>query len=205
MSRKQTVFLATGTILSFSGIALQLYLTIVNRQVDLLSAITKYISYFTILTNILVFLSFSFQWLLPDSKTGKFFSRYTTTTAVCVYILVVGIIYNIVLRPLWAPKGWDKLADEILHTFVPLYYILYWAFIAQREKIAWKEAINWLIYPILYFIYTLTRGLFTNSYPYPFVDVAQLGYGQTLLNCGLIALFFFGLALGFIAISRARK
>ncbi|WP_344063524.1 Pr6Pr family membrane protein [Terrabacter lapilli] len=39
----------------------------------------------------------------------------------------------------------------------------------------------------------LALGPFVGWYPYPFLDVAKIGYGWTLLNCALIAVLFLGL------------
>ena len=33
-------------------------------------------------------------------------------------------------------------------------------------------------------------------YPYPFLDVNDLGYGRTLLNCLLVTVFYIALAFG---------
>ncbi len=54
----------------------------------------------------------------------------------------------------------------------------------------------WQFFPIIYFIYILLRGAITNIYPYPFLDVAKLGYDQVILNAlGLMAAQF---ALGLV-------
>lgn len=54
----------------------------------------------------------------------------------------------------------------------------------------------WQFFPIIYFIYILLRGAITNIYPYPFLDVARLGYDQVVLNAlGLMAA---QLALGLV-------
>ncbi|MFZ5976285.1 MULTISPECIES: Pr6Pr family membrane protein [unclassified Hydrotalea] len=34
---------------------------------------------------------------------------------------------------------------------------------------------GWLIYPLLYLVYILIRGSFSGFYPYPFVNVLQIG------------------------------
>jgi len=42
---------------------------------------------------------------------------------------------------------------------------------------------------------TLVRGpLVGGFWPYPFVDVDELGWAQVLLNCGAVAVLFVGLA-----------
>ena len=54
--------------------------------------------------------------------------------------------------------------------------------------------------PIAYLVYALVRGAIDGKYPYPFIDVGNLGWLQTALNAGGIALGFIiaGLALVWI-------
>jgi hypothetical protein len=41
----------------------------------------------------------------------------------------------------------------------------------------------WLAYPLAWLVYTLVRGASTDWYPYPFVNVDQLGYDGVLVRC----------------------
>jgi hypothetical protein len=55
-------------------------------------------------------------------------------------------------------------------------------------------------FPLVWLAYTLTRGVLVDDrtgrdyYPYPFLDVVDLGYGRVLVNIGLVALLFAALA-----------
>ncbi len=40
------------------------------------------------------------------------------------------------------------------------------------------------------------RGAIAHWYPYPFIDVTQLGYGRAAVNCIWVALLMLGLAAG---------
>lgn len=200
--QSQVLVYSFGSVIAIVAIALQLSVILSTRQVSVLHTIIRFFSYFTILTNSLVAVYFTCLWLFPDTKIGQFFKRFSTTTALTVYILVVGIIYNLLLRNIWVVTGWGKVADELLHSFIPFYFLIYWIFFADRNKLAWKDALSWLLYPMGYFIYTLIRGTITHTYPYPFIDVNKLGYQQTLINCLGIGLVFYGLFLFFIAINR---
>ena len=46
------------------------------------------------------------------------------------------------------------------------------------------------LYPLVYFAYVLVRGAEDGKYPYPFLDVGKLGWVQTGLNAGGIAMAF---------------
>lgn len=194
-----------GSFIGIIAVGLQLWVTLTSREVSILHSLIRFFSYFTILTNSLVAIYFTCLWLFPSSKPGLFFSKFSTTTAITVYILVVGIIYNLLLRNIWPVTGWGKVADELLHSVIPVYFLIYWIFFTEKEKLQWKHALPWLYYPLAYLVYTLIRGTITHTYPYPFINVIKLGYPQALINCLGVGLVFYGLFLIMIAISRRIK
>lgn len=191
-----------GSLISILAVGLQLWVTFNAREVSILHTIIRFFSYFTILTNSLVAVYFTCLWLFPLTKLGQFFKKFSTTTAITVYILVVGIIYNLLLRNIWPVAGWGKVADELLHSFIPVYFLIYWLFFTQREKLSWSAPLPWLIYPTAYLIYTLIRGTITNTYPYPFINVTKLGYQQVWINCIGVGLLFYLLFM--LAVSSSR-
>lgn len=128
--------------------------------------------------------------IIPGKGAGAFFSGSQTLTAITVYILIVGIIYNIILRFLWQPAGIQKLVDELLHSVIPLLFLLYWWFAADKRNLQWKQVFPWLIFPLVYLVYILTRGSFSGFYPYPFVNVDQIGIAKVILNSIGITLAF---------------
>lgn len=193
-----------GSLISIIAVGLQLWVTFINREVSVLHTIIRFFSYFTILTNSLVAIYFTYLWLFPLTKLGMFFKKFSTTTAITVYIVVVGIIYNVLLRSIWPVSGWGKVADELLHSFIPIYFLVYWLFFTERKQLKWSDAIPWLYYPLAYLIYTLIRGTITHTYPYPFVNVINLGYQQTLMNCLGVGAVFYLLFMLAIALSRYR-
>jgi len=204
MKRSNTdiLFLSIIVLLSWFAIVLQFDLTLINRQLPLLQSIAKLFSYFTILTNILVATALSFILFSPTSLCGRFFSSNKVLTATTVYIIVVGAIYNVVLRPLYSPQGLNRLADELLHAVVPLMMVLYWACFVGKKTLKWSDMWTWLLYPLAYLCVTLLAGACGATYPYPFIDVTQLGYSRVLINCLGVAALFIGLSLLMIAIGK---
>lgn len=148
------------------------------------------ISYFTILSNSLIAISLSFSTFFPKTKLGVFFSQLSVKTAVALYIFIVFVVYNTVLRGVWKPTGWQLFLDNMLHVAIPILYILYWLFFVKKAKLNWKNGLYWLLFPFAYLIYSLIRGAFVNWYPYPFLNVAKLGYNQVIVNI-IIMLFVF--------------
>lgn len=155
------------------------------------------ISYFTILTNILVAASLTFIIFFPETILGKYFSRRSVKSSITLYIFFVGLIYNLLLRNLIKPVGWQLFLDNMLHVFTPVAYILFWAYFDKREKLTWRNGLFWLIFPCIYVLYSLARGAFENWYPYPFLAANVYGYKKILLYVILLlcSTYFVGLIL----------
>lgn len=193
-AKSEQIFLAAGVVIVWFSVIAQLYLAIENRTVPVMEALIRYFSYFTIQTNILVATCFTVLLLKPSSNWWKFFSDNLVRSAICTYITFVGVTYNILLRQLWQPTGLQKLVDELLHSVIPVIFILYWLIYTPKTRLQWKNALHWLIYPVVYIIVMLVRGAFSGYYPYPFIDVTVLGYPRVLLNG-------FGLIIAFLLLS----
>ena len=123
---------------------LQFYLMIQNRKVSILETTIRFFSFYTILTNILIALYSTFLLLKPDSGWGKYFSRPSVATAITIYILVVGITYNLILRQIWNPQGWDKVADELLHLAIPILFLVYWLIFVPKGTLKSGTVFPWL-------------------------------------------------------------
>jgi len=206
MSEKQSkqisLYLTVMAILGWFALVAQLYLIIVNRVVSVLETIIRYFNFFTILTNLIVAVCVTILLLRPNSQRGLWFSKPTTLTAITVYITIVGIVYNVILRFLWQPRGLQYVTDELLHTVMPLLFITFWFVYVPRNGLQYKQFLPWLIYPLAYVIYTAAYGAFTGYYPYPFVNVTELGYPRVLINTGFLLLAFSACSLLLIAIAR---
>jgi hypothetical protein len=204
MQAKRTL-LTIVAILDWFALAGQFYLILENRAASIFETIIRYFGFFTILTNLLVALCCTFLLLKSNSYIAKFFSKSATITAIAVYITIVGIVYNLILRFLWNPKGLGQVVDELLHTIIPVLFIIIWLVFIPKAKLKWRNIFAWLIFPLLYVIYILIRGLLAGYYPYPFLDVKQLGYNRVFLNSLGILVAFLLVSILFIAIDRFIK
>jgi len=190
------------SLLGWFALAAQFYLQISAHLVTLVESITRYFSYFTILTNLMVAIYSTVLWLAPGSRAGQFLARAQTATAIAVYISIVGLIYNGVLRSLWQPEGLQKLLDNLLHLVIPLLFVLYWSIFVPKATLQWKNLYAWLLYPLCYILYILIRGSFSGFYPYPFISVSEIGMTQTLINSVGVAVLFVVVSLIFIGIGK---
>ncbi len=198
------LFLTVGSILAWFAVIFQFYLNLINRTQNLVEAIIRFFTYFTIQVNLLVALCFTVLWLTRKSGRSNFFSSPKTQTAIAVYIGIVGITYNTILRFTWNPQGWQRVVDELLHVVVPAFFILYWFLFASKNGLQWKNIFPWLAYPFAYIIVILLRGSVSGFYPYPFIDVDALGYNRVLINCGGMFAAFLLVSLLFVAVAKMR-
>ena len=201
-NRIRLIFPPIISILGWFAVFLQFYLIIENRVASVPETIVRFFSFFTILTNILVAVCFSVLWIKPKNKLELFFLSNKTLSAITLYILIVGIVYNLILRFLWAPTGLQKIDDEILHSIIPVLVLIYWFKYVEKKNLDYKNILPWLLYPFLYLIYTLIRGHFFNFYPYPFVDVIQLGYKAVFINSFFMVVAFLIVGIILIGISK---
>lgn len=165
-------------------------------------SLVQLVSFFTILSNLLVVISITILLTKPGSTLYRFFSKSSVLTGIAVYITIVGLVYNLVLRHIWQPQGLFKLADELLHTINPTLFIIYWLAFVPKEGLMWDNILSWLWFPFIYLVYVIIRGAFTGYYPYPFVDVLHLGYTKVMINSFLLLMVFLGFGALFVLIDR---
>jgi hypothetical protein len=204
--RSARIYALLGAVITWFAVIVQFYLLMKNNPASTtLEKTLRFFDYFTVDTNILVALSFTFIALNSNSRLGRFFSKASTVTAITAYIIVVGITYNVFLRSAWNPQGLQKVADELLHSVIPVLYVIFWVAFVPAEKLKWRYVFLWLVYPIVYMIYAIIFGAITKYYPYPFVDVNELGYNKGLLNAALVLLTLFLLSLALIGTGKIMK
>ncbi len=198
--------LITGVVAAFA-VVFQLVLVWQGHAVldevdppDLDTRLIRFVSYFTILSNILV--AVTALALAADPKRESAVWRVLRLDAL-VGIAVTGIVHWFLLRPLLDLDGSDRVADQLLHVVVPLLAVGGWVVFGPRDGFSRAELLPSAIYPGLYIVWTLLRGELSGWYPYPFTDVNEHGYAVVLLNgVGVVVLFT---ALGFGAVWLDRR
>lgn len=198
------ICLALIALLGWFALISQFSININSNIAPTPELVIRYFSYFTILTNLLVAVCSTILLMKPASKLGHYFAQQKTLTAITVYILVVGLIYNVILRFIWTPQGLQMIVDELLHSVIPVLFLLLWIFFVKKKQLKWQAFWPWLIYPLGYLICVLIRGAFSGFYPYPFIDVTKLGYSKTLLNSLGITIVFIVFSIIFIAAGNLR-
>lgn len=198
MTKTCKVFLIIGTVVGCTALILQFYITISyspQSGLTYFQSVIKFFSFMTILTNILVTLTYMIPLLSPGSKWGLYFQRPFVQSGVLVYILIVGIIYHFMLAHIWDPQGLEKFVDILLHYVMPAFYLLYWLINTEKGGQKIINCIIWLSYPLAYIIYILIRGHFSGMYPYPFIDVSKFGFETVLKNIFFITIGYIVMGL----------
>lgn len=196
MNRRRLA-LGLATLTAWSGLSIQLYLVLIARwqaDLSLLAGVVHFFSFFTVLTNTLAAAVLTCALTTRPSRGRTWLLQPWVSAGIGVSILVVGLAYNLLLRPLWHPEGWQRLADELLHDVMPVLYLGYWWLCVEKGHLRGWHWLLWAMYPLLYFVYLMLRGHLLGAYPYPFIDVGTLGYGQVMLNA-------LGILLGFVLVS----
>ncbi|WP_240535494.1 Pr6Pr family membrane protein [Rhizobium freirei] len=181
-------------MLALSGVVISYVAISPAAHVSRLKLTTNFLSYFTIQANILFAVALLSAEIAPSSAFGRWAGRSSTKTALLIYVGVAGCIYAWLLKDVWHPSGWQLRGDQILHYCVPLLAVVDWLFLVERNRLAWRDAIWWLLFPALYSIYSLVHGYLSRFYPYPFLDVRDIGLQAVLINMAFLGVLF--LALG---------
>ncbi len=195
-------------ICSVTGIfalIVQLYLIVSNVHPGgpgYLQEIFRYFSYMTIWTNILVTIAFFFPLFFPFSHLSLFLNKPIVEGGLLVYIFLVMLINHFFLAGIVQLTGMQWVVDLFLHYIIPVLYIVFWIFFGIKGRQEYSNSIRWLIFPFIYILYVLMRGAIIAQYPYPFIDVTELGYAVVLRNSVLIAVAYLIVGLIFIIIDK---
>lgn len=191
-----TIFLWLTLIWSLSGLVLMYVFSFGGRGLPLMG-IPRFLSFFTILSNILGTIAV----LKEIQKPGALCSTFGSSTL--VYLIITCVVYSALLRGVWAPAGWILLADILLHYLTPMGILLSWIFSVRMNPDTRKSEPygltgafmgKVLLFPAAYLILTMLAGTITQRFPYPFLNVQSLGIVQVGINSMVIA-------MGFILIS----
>jgi len=149
--------------------------------------------FFTVITNLLV------AFTMTRIAMGRHISPFLMA-GLTLAIIFVGIVYATLLHGLVELAGLALIADILLHYVVPAAMAVYWLVFAPKIGLRLGYPLLWCAYPLLYLFYVVVRGSVDGRYPYPFIDVATLGYGRIVLNSLLLLVAYLLAGLGLVAL-----
>ena len=182
---------AIAALIGWFALALQFWLIVsIDSPLTVGMRVVNYFSYFTILSNILAALVFTVCAVHNHRGPFHVFSRPPVMAGVAVYMAITGLVYVFILRALWNPEGWVRVADDLLHYVMPVLYLGFWIVFVRKGRLRPAHIPAILIFPIVYAIYSLARGGLVDWYPYPFLDLRAHAVGEILLNMALLTIGF---------------
>jgi len=210
-----------AAVLGAAAIIRQLSLSIGNALAaetpwgsHLPTVMTNFFSYFTILSNLIavVALVAGGVWMLRTRRTLRQAQgpagpepAWLATLLACAstYMIVTGIVYNLLLRNIPIAGISDVWTNETLHVVIPLVMLIDVLFAPRRRALPWGAMITAAAFPIVWAVYTLVRANLITApatgnpwwYPYPFLDPhLQGGY------LGVVA-YIVGIAVAIIGVA----
>ncbi|SFA81745.1 hypothetical protein SAMN05216266_101619 [Amycolatopsis marina] len=152
--------------------------------------LTNFFSFFTVLSNL-----FAAVVLLLAARTPVESQLVETLRgAAVVYMVTTGLVYAMLLTN--ANVQAVPFSNWVLHRIMPLVIALDWLLMPPRSRLALRRTLVWLLFPLAYVTYTLTRGLFADWYPYPFLNPNEPGgYGHVAVMSLMITGLFVALTL----------
>lgn len=189
---------ARPAALVYRLVAIGLIVTGIVRYAELLSGSPDWstLLFYTMISNLLCL-----GWMLllvvrTMRDLRRFGARGTSTPsarwsgAVMMAITVTMLIYLVVLVPTRFADGDDdifSLTDNLIHIVTPCLVIADWLLFVPKGRFRWFDPLLWTLIPYAYltfaFVFGALGGEFTpgQKYPYPFMDVDELGVGGVAL------------------------
>ena len=201
-----TVFHGLIALVSFVGVLIQ-------SQIFTGRFYTDIFSFFTIWTNIAVVVIYGMILYRDICKLAGKPERGVEVSmlfrgGLLLSILVVCLVYAFMLAPELASNASIQyevfsFSDILVHFVAPILVLLDYIFFTKKGNVLWYYSLAWLVYPVVYCVVAIMRGLLGgeieglgSSFPYYFLDVGVLGWGNVLLVVVALAAMFVG--LGFI-------
>ena len=143
-------------------------------QLHTLAGTVNFLSYFTILSNILVASTFTAAAVCAGRRgpgascfARRWRWRPRSTSS------VTGLIYYFILSGLYHLQGWTRHFDHLLHYVMPPAFVLFWLLFVPKGTLHLRNVAWMMVPPLVYGAWTLFHGALSGFYPYPFIDVCE--------------------------------
>jgi hypothetical protein len=189
---------AATALVAIAAIAVQAKVLADNNALDLVN----FLSYFTIQSNIIgivVLLLLAARapgprpaWL--ESLRGAA-AVYLTVTFIVVLVLLQNV--DVGLQLAWV--------DVALHKLTPIVLVADFVLDPPTVRLTRRDALTWLVYPLLWLGYTMVRGPIADWYPYPFLNPENGGYGTVAVTVVVVLVAATGVCLFFAWLGNQRS
>ena len=168
---------------AFATIALRIWLRMTDDGDTLVEAVWDMYRFFTLWMNTLIGVA------CATIALGRYGSAQALS-GLLLSIVIVAAVYHALLARFNDFTGLDALVDNMLHTVIPVAFVVFWLAFVRKSDLRFKDILPWLVLPLVYCIYAMGRAQFDGVYPYFFLNLADLGLARTMLNIiGLLIAF----------------
>jgi len=152
---------------------------------------SRFFAYFTVQSNLIGVAAF--MWLVANGRKPRSRRMELLRGAAAVYLTVT---FFVVIFLLSGADVQMKLAwvDFVVHKLFPVIVVVDWILDPPKSRLAHRDVLIWLVYPLIWTGLTMVRGAVDGWYPYPFLNPANGGYGQ-------VAVIAVAITFGFLATS----
>ena len=124
----------------------------------------------TIHSNVIVFIAFLLSTIaIISKKKDSSFLQYLKNCSV-IYLFIVIVTYHFILARGGEYEGIRIITNFTLHYLVPILVFINWIFFESKIIYSLKYIFYWMIYPIMYTVVSLVRGMIDGFYPYFFLN-----------------------------------
>lgn len=149
---------------------------------------TRFFAYFTIQSNLIGVAAVAWLALRRDGPRSRPLELLRGAAAVYLTVTFVVVILLLSNVDVGLQLPW---VDFVLHKMFPVVVVADWLLDGPHHRLAFRDDLLWLVYPLLWTVCTVIRGALDGWYPYPFLDPAQGGYGSVaLVVTGIMVVFF---------------
>ncbi len=162
-------------VMATLALIVRVHLTATEDATSYGAALWEIGRFFTILTNALV----AVLLIAHVARRPQSASRLAGMT---LSICIVGVVYHLLLARFADLSGLEVPVDFALHTAVPALTFAWWVLFAPKAPLGVTAPLTWLIWPAIYAVYAVARGMVDGTYPYFFVNLDELGWGGLIIS-----------------------
>lgn len=152
----------------------------------------NYLGYFTLQADIWILLIFI--WLIVNQLRGRPDKRLSPFLrgGALLYIILSSFITFIMLLDRMELTFIEEVVNIVNHLGVALLYGIDCYHSVESGSYRWKYVFLWLIYPLVFFLFTFAEGLIRGYYRYYFFNFERMGIDFFLTEILLFILIFGG-------------
>lgn len=155
------------------------------------TSMIRFFSFFTVLSNLMVVVT---SLPLALGRRPGFPLRVLRLNAIAA-VVITGLVHWFLLRPGSDLTGFAIVVDAVTHVIVPILAVAVWLAAGPRGMTGRPVVAGSFLFPVLYAGWIFLHGALAGWYPYHFIDVSSIGYGQALTMAAIIFVAFAALSL----------